>query len=472
MGAVHAKAPPSGTLRDSQPTGIKTTSTFAPKKDDNVIKLDIDKIPVRVQRIVVDGLTRTKDDIVIREIRPLLNAKTFDELVHLSYNAKVKMERLGVFKNVVIAIDVSKDNREYGYEVLFEVQEFRRIDGGIHTSISNNDGSLDFQLKMPNILGRGERFSLDYTVGTKRTHGYSAYFKKPLNNNPDIFFGSTAYQFHGEYPWSGYKQTDRGIAFDLTFPTILGSHNIQWEGVWRDLRALTRDTSFSVREQAGHSLKSSLKHTFTIDTRDDPILPTVGMLWRTSQVQFIFRKHFSVLDIETFFNFFYYNFPSYLGQIFQMSLAGGLMRTLDPVASVSISDRFFLGGPLTLRGFNLKGCGPHSHDNALGAESYWLAAAHLYSPLPFRPGKGRFGELFKTHFFVNAGNLGNLDFSGCSKSFLCRVCVKMRWSYGCGIVLCMGRIARLELNYVVPMRVQKGDKANPGLQFGIGIQFL
>lgn len=30
------------------------------------------------------------------------------QLVQLSYNAKVKMQRLGLFKNVVIAIDVSK----------------------------------------------------------------------------------------------------------------------------------------------------------------------------------------------------------------------------------------------------------------------------------------------------------------------------------------------------------------------------
>ncbi|KAK3705340.1 hypothetical protein RRG08_033306 [Elysia crispata] len=468
MGAVHAKAPPSGTIRDSQPTGIKTTSTPVSKKEENDVKLNIDKLPVRVQRIVVDGLTRTKDDIVIKEIKPLLNAKTFDELVHLSYNAKVKMERLGLFKNVVIAIDVSKDHRENGYEVLFEVQEFRRVDGGIHTSITNNDGSLDFQVKMPNILGRGERFSLDYTVGTKRTHGYGAYFKKPLNNNPDIFFGTTAYQFYGEYPWSGYKQTDRGLAFDLTFPTILGSHNIQWEGVWRDLRALTRDTSFSVREQAGHSLKSSLKHTFTIDTRDNLVLPTAGMLWRTSQEYAGLGGNVEFAKQDGMFQ---WNTSLPLDAIFQMSLAGGLMRTLDPNASVSISDRFFLGGPLTLRGFNLKGCGPHSHDNALGAESYWLAAAHLYSPLPFRPGKGRFGELFKTHFFINAGNLCNLDFNNLGASFQ-DFATNMRWSYGCGVVLCMGRIARLELNYVVPMRVQKGDKANPGLQFGIGIQFL
>ena len=34
----------------------------------------------------------------------------------------------------------------------------------------------------------------------------------------------------------------------------------------------------------------------------------------------------------------------------------------------------------------------------------------------------------------------------------------MRWSYGVGLVLYLAQVARLELNYVVPMGVQKGDK--------------
>lgn len=42
-------------------------------------------------------------------------------------------------------------------------------------------------------------------------------------------------------------------------PSSIGSHCLRLEGVWRDLRALSRTTSFTVREQAGHSLKSSIK---------------------------------------------------------------------------------------------------------------------------------------------------------------------------------------------------------------------
>lgn len=49
--------------------------------------------------------------------------------------------------------------------------------------------------------------------------------------------------------------------------------------------------------------------------------------------------------------------------------------------------------------------------DALGGDTYWLAGLHLYTPLPFRPGAGSFGELFRTHLFVNAGNLCNIDFN-------------------------------------------------------------
>jgi len=36
------------------------------------------------------------------------------------------------------------------------------------------------------------------------------------------------------------------------------NHTLKWEGVWRELGCLARTASFSVREESGHSLKSSL----------------------------------------------------------------------------------------------------------------------------------------------------------------------------------------------------------------------
>ena len=54
----------------------------------------------------------------------------------------------------------------------------------------------------------------------------------------------------------------------------------------------------------------------------------------------------------------------------------------------------------------------------LGGEVYWAGAVHLYTPLPFRPGKGGFGDLFRTHFFLNAGNLCNLNYGVCFKDVI------------------------------------------------------
>ena len=34
----------------------------------------------KVQRVVVDGVGRTKDDIIIKEVRPLLQSETFQEV--------------------------------------------------------------------------------------------------------------------------------------------------------------------------------------------------------------------------------------------------------------------------------------------------------------------------------------------------------------------------------------------------------
>ena len=47
-----------------------------------------------------------------------------------------------------------------------------------------------------------------------------------------------------------------------------------------------------------------------------------------------------------------------------------------------------------------------------------------------------------------------------------------RLTYGIGIGMKLGGIARIELNYCVPMRTQRGDRPAPGFQFGVGVDFL
>lgn len=98
-----------------------------------------------------------------------------------------------------------------------------------------------------------------------------------------------------------------------------------------------------------------------------------------------------------------------LAQVFSTSLWGGMLVPIGDKPS-SIADRFYLGGPTSVRGFSMHSIGPQSEGDYLGGEAYWAGGLHLYTPLPFRPGQGGFGELFRTHFFLNAGNLCNLNY--------------------------------------------------------------
>ena len=85
--------------------------------------------------------------------------------------------------------------------------------------------------------------------------------------------------------YQSFQDLNRGVLLDLNFlsaPQV--AHNLQWEGVWRDLRCLNRATAFAVREHAGHTIKSSLKHILTVDRRNDTIFPSEGSLFRLQQV--------------------------------------------------------------------------------------------------------------------------------------------------------------------------------------------
>lgn len=85
-------------------------------------------------------------------------------------------------------------------------------------------------------------------------------------------------------------------------------------------------------------------------------------------------------------------------------MSEGLILPLKKSDRISVIDKYFLGGPLSLRGFKNRGAGPHSDDCSLGNDVYWLAGAHLYTPLPFLHKNKKLNWL-KTHSFANIGSI-------------------------------------------------------------------
>uniref|UniRef100_T1JDX0 Bacterial surface antigen (D15) domain-containing protein n=1 Tax=Strigamia maritima TaxID=126957 RepID=T1JDX0_STRMM len=394
------------------------------------------------------------------------------EVVIAAHEVRTTLESLGCFKSIGTYIDTSTgpESSPHGLEVTFYVDELKRIVGGVNTLIGNNEGSLVLGMSLPNVLGRGERVQCEYSYGTKNSVGFNLAATKPLTGWKHAGINTAVYQQGNDFPWSGFRQTDKGTLLDFWFesaPKV--RHTLRWEGIWRETSCLDRCTAFSVREQTGHTLKSSIKHILSVDKRDSPILPTKGVLFKLQQ-------EFAGLGGDTGFikhEFeFQANVPLFNDFIWQGALTGGFMHSPSSTRRYSICDKFFLGGPLTLRGFNHRGVGPRAENCALGAKAFWSGAFHLYMPMPFRPGEGGFGDLFRTHFFINAGNIGDFSFGEDYHDNLTMLLDGLRVAYGIGLVLRIGQVARFELNYCFPLRVQKHDSIAHGLQFGVGVNFL
>eukprot|EP00057_Strongylocentrotus_purpuratus_P016027 XP_011670501.1 PREDICTED: sorting and assembly machinery component 50 homolog B [Strongylocentrotus purpuratus] len=593
--------------------------------------------PVKVEHVHIDGLGRTKDDLVIRHMKDVLQAKTFKEVIQRTGEAKVKLEGLGVFKSVGVFIDTSKGDGSSakGLDVTFNVKETRRLTGSAHTAVGNNEGSLVLGAKLPNTFGRAESLVAEYSRGTKHSSGFNVMLVKPIGQEFDkrlrgsVFKSSADYapssyretgrgvtldftvlgaklpntfgraeslvaeysrgtkhssgfnvmlvkpigqefdkrlrgsvfKSSADYAPSSYRETGRGVTLDFTFPSLVGMSELQWEGVWRELSCLTRTASFATREQSGHSLKSSLKHTLTRDTRagalhlDTPlalikvttragkpsgqepcistplsrsskqgaspeegfvdlewicsfqnftslpcIRPPLGTLQEvlSGSLQGGVMKGLSESEVRLNDRFFVggpttvagytggdvkfwkeqiqlqVNKSLFWNCVLSGSLQGGVMKGISDT-EVRLNDRFFVGGPTTVRGFNIHGLGPHTQGDYQGGEAFWAGALHLYTPLPFiKAGRGGFGDVFRTHFFVNAGNLTTLDTNNMFawEDHLQKLRQNFRWSYGAGLVLRIGSIARFELNYCMPQAAQATDSICQGLQFGIGVNFL
>lgn len=107
--------------------------------------------------------------------------------------------------------------------------------------------------------------------------------------NQFLSFSVSLFRSQNDFIWSKYKENNTGVMIDIMVNskklnitticlillnhsifktpfihvlsnkyTIEGTHTITYEGTWRHLLT-SLDSSFDVREQSGHSLKSSFK---------------------------------------------------------------------------------------------------------------------------------------------------------------------------------------------------------------------
>lgn len=103
--------------------------------------------------------------------------------LQLHFRAIESLNELGIFKDgakAFIDIDKSPGASPNSYVVTFKGEELSRITGTVGTEIGQNDGSLSAQLTSPNIFGRGERLSINYSYSYIKATELNLKLMKPF----------------------------------------------------------------------------------------------------------------------------------------------------------------------------------------------------------------------------------------------------------------------------------------------------
>lgn len=83
-----------------------------------------------MDKIHIDGLDRTKNDVVKSQVKELFKAKDFQDIIVNSYAVRGKLEALGCFKSIGVHIDTSQgpDATPEGVEVnLYTLKLYKKI---------------------------------------------------------------------------------------------------------------------------------------------------------------------------------------------------------------------------------------------------------------------------------------------------------------------------------------------------------
>jgi outer membrane protein insertion porin family len=143
-----------------------------------------------------------------------------------------------------------------------------------------------------------------------------------------------------------------------------------------------------VEELEGENDVLTLTPALLFDTRDSSLLPTEGariqLTWEYGgQIlagDFDYNKY--VLDTDFFFPV--YEVDDDLFHVFALDFKFGWVNEKRRMEEVPISERFFLGGRGSVRGFDFRGIGPRDRGDPIGGESVVFASAEYVVPLGSR----------------------------------------------------------------------------------------
>lgn len=341
------------------------------------IVIDIVEGPVvYVERINISGNLRSEDKILRREI-PMIEGDLFT-LQKLT-RARQRLINLGYFDMVNVTTTPGSDKTKIivNVEVTEKPTGIFSIGGG-YSSADSFVGTID--LTQRNFLGKGYEASIRIRAGALTQQGIISFtdpwfLDRPLSAGFDIY--STLRVFT-DYT---YASTGGALRFSHPFAEYWRWH--LGYRISRDNIGHVSDNIVSpeLLEQKGTRITSLVSGSITRDSRDNIQAPSRGG-------QTGITLDFAGLGGDSRFvkavaSTSYFK-PIWFGHIISGRLEGGYSFGWGEEGKVPIFERFYLGGPNSLRGWKFRQVSPVDGTGfAVGGTKEVLGNAEYLIPLPF-----------------------------------------------------------------------------------------
>lgn len=326
---------------------------------------------VSVDRIEIEGNTKTRDYVIRRELRQQEGEQFSGRGLRTS---KERAKRLGIFDDVEVTS--ARTNEADKVDLKVKVKEGRTGTFAAGAGFSSEDALLaNARITERNLFGRGQIATFNVDFGTRRKNIRFAFtepwaFDVPLSLGFDIF--NWGFQF------DDFERGGTGFALRASYPLweaglreILGASldnfrvGLEYRIEETIIEGISRTAPASIQNERGTQLTSSMRPSLSRNTVDQPFDPTEGSI-NTMQVEFAGiggESRFIKLDVSSRWYWPVYKTES--GLKFIYSLAGtfgyGVGNRGLSGEELPLAERYFPGGINTVRGFQNRTLGPREN---------------------------------------------------------------------------------------------------------------
>lgn len=342
---------------------------------------------VYVNRVNVTGNTKTRDEVVRREIRQMEGAYYDAAKINRSRD---RLNRLGYFEQVNIETPSVSGTTD---QVDVNVGVTEKSTGSIQlgAGFSSSEGLvLSGSVSQANVFGTGNRVSAQLNTGSVNTV-YALSFVNPYYTIDGISLGYDLYKRDVDTNSldnvSDYKSSTLGAGVRLGFP--VNERDFISLGLVYEMSSLTVPATPGLPETQYQKFVGAdgtrdddtlrIDTSWARDTRNSFLFPTKGMLQRVSSE--IGTPVGSLQYYKLSYQHQYYfplssNFTLLLNG--EVGIGGGLADEDLPFFK-----NFFAGGTSSVRGFKPGTLGPKDYKgDAIGGDKRVVANMELFFPLP------------------------------------------------------------------------------------------